>query len=158
MIRDLHDAIDTLLSTEATFVAAIQAIALASTSTQAIPVPETPGVLHGFRPFRSIGQEHYPTWVLEPGDDQSIEEAIGSCHQGFETEVLLALVWHQQDPELAYAQRLQLLDEVVRLFLRNPTPGGIADVRVDACGNDRQANHPTHVVTFRLLADVRINR
>lgn len=153
MIALLHAAIDELLRTEVTFVADLQALSLGSSGAAA-----TPKVLHGFRPVRSIGQEHYPCWVMEPGDDQSVEEAIGSCHQGFETEIIIALVWHQQDPEIAYQQRLSLLDDVVRLFLRNPTPGGIADVRVDACGNDRQANHPTHIVTFRLLADVRIDR
>lgn len=153
MIALLHAAIDELLRTEAAFVADLQALSLGSSGAAA-----TPKVLHGFRPVRSIGQEHYPCWVMEPGDDQSVEEAIGSCHQGFETEIIIALVWHQQDPEIAYQQRLSLLDDVVRLFLRNPTPGGIADVRVDACGNDRQANHPTHIVTFRLLADVRIDR
>lgn len=153
MIAALHAAIEALLLTDATFVAAVQALNLGSAGTAA-----TPTLLHAFRPFRSIGQEHYPCWLLEPGDDQSVEEAIGSCHQTFETEILLALVWHQQDHETAYTQRLALLDELVRLFLRNPRPGDIADTRVDAAGNDRSANHPTHVITFRLLADVRIER
>lgn len=153
MIDALHDAIADLLTTEPTFVADVQALALGSSGAAA-----TPGVLRSFRPLRSLGQEHYPSWLLEPGDATSIEESIGSHCQTFEVEILLALVWHQQDHATAYAQRLALLSAITRLFLRNPRPGDIADVRVDAEANDRSANHPAHIATLRLLATVRIER
>lgn len=154
MSAALKAAVITLLKTEAPFVAAMAALALATDGSPTAPSK----VLKGFRPFASIGQENYPCWVIESGDDDSIDESVGSCHQTFETEILLALVWHQQARDTAVDQRDALLQHLVQLFLRNPCPGGIAGIRVDARGNDRNANHPTHVATFRLLADVDITR
>lgn len=149
MIEALHDAIAQMLITDAQFVADLQAMNLGTHSTAA-----TPKVMRSFRPLRSLGQEHLPAWMLEPGDDSTFERAVGSCHQGVETEILLALVWHQQDPDTAYRQRLQLREALTALFLRNPAPDGECTVYVEAQGNDRAANHPTHITTFRLLADV----
>lgn len=147
VLDDVHAGIKTLLTSDATFVAAIRALGLGDRG-EAV----TPGVLRALRPLASLGQEHFPSWVMEPGDAASTGVAVGSCHQDFQVEVLLALVWHQQDPDTAYAQRLALLDVLVRLFLRNPVVGG-ATVTVDAQGNDRSANHPTHITTFRLVAE-----
>jgi hypothetical protein len=149
-VADVHDGIAALLAGDATFVAELQALGL-GLNGEAV----TPGVVRSFRPLASLGQEVYPSWVLEPGDAASAGQAVGSCHQDFQSEVLLGLVWHQQDPDTAYRQRLALLDALVRLFLRNPL---VADspVTVDAQGNDRAANHPTHITTFRLLAELTI--
>ena len=153
MRKQLHDAIATLLTTDAPFVAAMQALNLGSHGT-----PVTPGVTRGMRDWRKIRQEVFPTWVLEPGDAQTVEQGLGSCHLVQDAEVLLALVWHQQDHDTAYNQRLALEDDVVRLFLRNPRPGNVADTVADASGNDRQANHPFHIVTFRLISTLEIRR
>lgn len=153
MRKQLHDAIAQLLATEATFVASLQPLNLGSRN-----VPATPQVVRGFQDWRKIPQERFPCWVMEPGDAQTNEQALGACHLAQEVECLLALVWHQQVNETAYNQRLAIEDELIRLFLRNPVPGGIADTWVDASGNDRQANHPFHIVTFRLLAQLEIAR
>jgi hypothetical protein len=153
VIKALHDAIATLLATDATFVADMAALTLGSGGTAA-----SPKVLRSFRPLGSLGQEHFPCWVLEPGDDTTTGRAVGSCHQELEVEILLGLVWHQQDPTTAYNQRLQLRDALTALLLRNPSPDGQSTVYVDAQGNDRSANHPTHITTFRLLADVTITQ
>lgn len=147
MKHELHDAIAQLLATEATFVAEVRALSLGSHTTAV-----TPGVKRAFSDWRKLGQELLPTWVMEPGDEQTIEQGVGSCHLLQEVETLVALVWHQQVHETAYDQRLALSDCVGRLFLRNPVPGGIADTWLDATGNDRSANHPFHIVTFRLLS------
>lgn len=149
MIEAAHDAIAALLIGDAQFVADVKALGL-GINGEAV----TPKVLRSFRPFGSLGQEHFPSWMLEPGDDSTFERAVGSCHQGVETEILLALVWHQEDPDTAYRQRLKLRAALTSLFLRNPMVDGDCAVHVDAQGNDRAANHPTHITTFRLLADV----
>lgn len=153
MIDALHDAIAELLVTDAEFLDDIAAIKLGRNHTAA-----TPKVLRSFRPIQSLGQEHYPAWLLEIGDDESVGRAIGNCHQDFRSEVLLGLVWHQQDYEVAYHQRLQVVPALVRLFLRNGAPVGSAGIEVDAVGNDRAINHPTHIMTVRLLADVSIQQ
>lgn len=153
MIADLHDAIAELLKNDTEFVSDIGALGLGSNGQ-----PATPKVLRAFRPVRSIGQEHFPCWAFEPGDDSTTGRAIGSCHQELEVEILVALVWHREDPDAAYYQRLRLREALTRLFLRNPSPDGESTVYVDAQGNDRSANHPTHITTFRLIADVTINK
>lgn len=144
----LAAAIETLLTTDAEFVAGLHALKLGSTGAAA-----TPKVLQSFRPVRSIGQEHFPCWVQEVGDITTTGRAMGSCHQDAEHELLLALVWHQQDHETAFAQRDALWGLLVALFLRNPMPDDEATVYVDAMATDRAANHPTHITTFRLLAE-----
>ncbi len=154
MTRVLYDAIAALLLNEPTLLTELAALGLGSNGQAIAPTK----VLKSLRPFKSLGQEHFPCWIIEAGDDQSVEEAVGGCHQGFETEVLLALMWHQQDNDIAFNQRVDVPGALTRLFLRNPMPGGIASVHVDAVGKDRSANHPTHVVMFRLLADVSVQK
>lgn len=154
MIHALKTAVATLLTTEATFVTAMAALGFGTHGELAAPTT----VLRSFRPFRTVGQENYPCWIFESGDIQTIEQAINSCHQTLETEILFALLWHQQDHDTAADQRDKVVDEVVQLFLRHPCPGDIADTWVDAVGNDRSANHPTHVIVFRALANVDITR
>lgn len=144
----LHAAIATLLTTDPGLVAALSALNLGSGGGPAVPK-----VLKSMRPLRSIGQEHFPCWVQEVGDIQTSARAIGSCHQEAQREILLALIWHQQDPNAAFDQMAALWDVVVALFLRTPSPDGEATVHVDALVTDRYANHPTHIAVFRLLAD-----
>ena len=150
-LRALFDAIADLLVTDATFVAAVQAMGFGMNG-QAV----TPQVLRAIRPFASLGQEHFPAWMLQPGDDDTTERAVGSCHQGVQVEILLPFVWHQEDPDTAFNQRLDLRPALTRLFLRNPSPDGESTVYVDAQASDLAANHPTHITTFRLMADVTI--
>ena len=153
MSAALKAAISDLLLNDAEFVADMQALGLQTSGAPAAPSM----ILKGYRPLKAIGQERYPCWVIESGDDESIEESIGSGFQRFETEILLTLIWHQEDPETSVDQRDGLLPALVRLFLRNPSPADCG-IRVDARGNDRNVNHPTHMATFRLLAEVDISR
>lgn len=153
MIAQLRKAIEQLLTTDTQFLAGMAALDFAA----------TPGIapthtLRGWREPRQIGQEHYPVWVFEAGDAEYIEQGVGACHQTMQVEILVALLWHQQDHETAVDQRDAVVDEVVRLFLRNPTPGDIADTWVESWANDRGANHPTHITTFRLLAELQITK
>ena len=152
-IQGLKAELAALLTGDAEFVAELAALALPSNGALTAPTK----VVKGFRPLQLLGQENYPCWVLESGDDQLTEEAVGSQRQIYESEILLSLVWHQQNRETAVDQRDALLPALVGLLLRNPVLSDCG-MRVDARGNDRNANHPTHVVTFRLLADVTIDR
>lgn len=149
----LKAAIRDLLLGDAQFLADMAALGLQTTGAAAAPAK----VLKGFRPLAAIGQENYPCWVLESGDDALAEESIGAQYALYESEVLLAVVWHQQDYAAAVDQRDGLLQVLVNLFQRNPAPAGCG-IRVTARGNDRSATHPTHVATFRLMADVEIHR
>jgi len=151
-LADIDSGIAALLAGDAAFLADIQALGLGENGEAMAP-----SLLRGFRPVASIGQEHFPCWVMELGDTGSTGVAVGACHQDFQGELLLALVWHQQDPDTAYQQRLGLLPALVRLFLRNPLMGDAA-VTVDAQANDRSANHPTHITTFRLLVEPSISQ
>lgn len=153
MIAALKAAVIDLLLNDTEFLADMAALSLQTSGPDAAPGE----VLKGFRPVASIGQEHYPCWLIESGDDASVDESVGSHHQGFQTEILLAIVWHQQTLGTAVDQRDGLLPALVRLFLRNPAPAGCG-IHVDARGNDRSTKHPTHIATFRLLADVDILR
>lgn len=155
-MKALHDALSLLLTTDATFVAAMQALNLGSTGAAATPV-----VVDGNQPFTSLGQEKFPCWVMEAGDEEAAPISddgdgdgltIGSRQQSFRTEIFLALVWHQQTPATAFAQRGQLAAAMVSLLLRNPAPAGTHNFWVERLDNDRQANHPTHVARFTLAA------
>lgn len=157
-MKAVYDALVLLLSTDAQLAADLQALNLGT----AAPLNVTPGVVKGNRPFQSIGQEHYPAWVIEAGDAQASgignEDdpgglVIGCDRQTAQAEILLALIWHQQDPAMAYDQRLALHGAVTRLMLRNPTLTESAQLAwLDSMNNDRQAAHPTHVAMFRVLA------
>lgn len=161
-MNDIHGALAQLLANDATLAATLQALELGSLSG-----PASPSVLLGNRPFQSIGQENYPCWVIEAGDAAAAADAvnddpdglvIGSHSQGFQAEILLALVWHQQDNTKAFQQRLALLPAVARLLMRNPDLSGTAQMAwLASQNNDRQAAHPMHVAQFsvQVLIDVR---
>lgn len=161
-MKAVSDAIAELLASDDTFLEAVQALGLGSTGSSAIPK-----VILGNRPFASLGQENFPAWVFEAGDSDpgALSEGgdaeglvIGSSQQSFRCSFLLALVWHQQDPETAYAQRLDLLAAITSLLLRSDPPDGCTNWWVASFKNDRQANHPTHVASFALAAEITYTR
>lgn len=156
-MKAVHDAIASLLATDATFVAAMQALNLGTTGADS-----TPGVKRGNQPLGSLGQEHFPSWFIEAGDAVAAAVVdggdpaglyIGDARQSFVVDIPLALVWHQQDRETAHAQRLGLLSPLAKLIARNPTLGGAAvNAWVASANNDRQAAHPLHVAQFVISA------
>lgn len=154
-MSDIHAALAALLTTDATFVAAMQALGLGATGSAV-----TPTVIEGNQPFTSLGQENFPCWVMEIGDSIAapIDEGgdgfgltVGSHQQGFDTEILLALVWHQQDRATAFAQRKGLLAPMVSLLLRNALDDA-TNSWLERFDNDRQATHPLHVARFTVRA------
>lgn len=161
-MKAVHDALAALLVADATFIAALQALNLKFDGTAAVPV-----VLSGNQPFTSIGQEKFPCWVMEAGDEDGASVTddgggggltVGSFQQSFECEILLALVWHQQTPATAFSQCGQLMAPMVSLLLRNTDIGGAINCWVKRLDNDRQANHPTHVARFTLGATLTYTR
>lgn len=159
----LYAAIAALLATDATFVAAMQALNLGAMGT-----PATPIVLEGNRPMAAIGQENLPAWVMEIGDNAAAAVSengdgngltVGSYEQGFQGEILLALVWHQQEATTAHVQRRSAFEALVKLFLRNPAANDTCvNCWVAGYAGDRQANHPTHVAAFRVAANFIVSR
>ena len=154
-MKALHAALASLLASEAAFLADMEALGLGRNGQRVVPK-----VLLGNRPLQSLGQEHLPAWVIEAADSDASaigadqDEAglvIGSDRQGFRAEIPLALVWHQQCPETAFNQRLDLASALNRLLLRNPALGETAELAwLAGTNNDRQALHPTHVAMFRV--------
>lgn len=157
-------ALSTLLTTDATFIAAINAAMLGTTHAPAVPK-----VLEGNRSWESIGQEHYPCWMIDDGDSRGGGGdneggdpdglTIGSHHQDWVDSIDLALVWHQQDFAVALQQRRAVKQAVVRLLLRNPDLAADANMAyVVEVFNDRSYRHPAHVMLFRVRVHSTIER
>lgn len=139
------DGVATLLTSDATFASAVNAL-LGQTVSK---------VLRSNTPFAELGRvgaEHLPCWVVEQGDgvaapianDEEAFGTIGNHEQGFQSDVLIALVWKQQDREAAANVRAELPTLVARLFMRNPQPGGIVGAWLGSWEPDRGAPHPLH--------------
>lgn len=155
VIVAIHAAIEALLANDATFVAAIRALNLGTGGVAA-----TPKVMKSLRDPQQVGQENYPAWLIEKGDSaaESLSNdgtefgVIGFTQQGMASDILIGLVWHQQDAAVAYGQRLGLEAAFVDLFLRNPAPGGATIAWARELKFDRGALHPTQTA----LATIRV--
>lgn len=151
----IHAAIESLLKTDATFLAAVSALNLGAESQ-----PAEPQVLKAFRDPRQIPQHQWPAWILEAGDSEaegltnadSTFGVLGFSQQGMACDVLIGAIWHQGDRDTAYDQRLALEAIFVDLFLRHPDPGGATLAWVRRVEFDRGALHPTQtaMVTVRV--------
>lgn len=160
MIDDFLDALELLLTTEATFVAALQALNLSSTGTPAIPQ-----VLRGNRPLSQIPQELFPCWVIEHATFEPNElvqggdfQTLGTHAQGMRARFPVTLVWHQQDHTDAFNQRAGLAWPTCQLFLRNPDPGGVVLAWFDRSESEMGAQHPLQVWRAEIVADLEIRK
>lgn len=155
VIEQIHAAIEALLAGDAPFVADMQALGLGTRNTA-----DVPRLLLSLRDPRQVSQDLMPAFLVEKGDadaealsnDGSEFSVIGFTQQGMATDVLIGVIWHQQDPALAYRQRMGLETAFVDLFLRHPDPGGTTLAWVRRVDFDRGALHPTQTV----LATVRV--
>lgn len=155
MIGAIHAAIEALLSADATFAADILALGLGSAGQAAAPQ-----LLLGLREPRQVSAAQLPAYLVEKGDDDTASltqdgsefSVIGFSQQGMATDVLIGVIWSQQDVETAYRQRLGLSTAFVDLFLRNPDPGGAVMAWTRKVVYDRGALHPTQtaLVTVRV--------
>ena len=155
-------ALEEALKSDPEFAADMRALQFGR-SSEAIPK-----VLEGNRRFDQLGQEHYPCWLIEPGDSQGASAAndggdanglvLSSTQQDWLDEIDISLVWHQQDYPRALAQRKGIVPAVVRLLLRNPGLGDASLIYAVGVLNDRSYRHPTHVQTLTLRAHTTIHR
>lgn len=161
MITQIHAAIADLLTGDAPFVADMQALVLGSRDT-----PDTPRLLNAFRQPQQIPQDKWPAFLLEKGDSEASSAAndgsefgvIGFTQQGMATDVLIGLIWHQSNPDTAYAQRLGLEQAFVDLLLRHPDPGGATLAWVRSIRFDGGALHPTQTALVTVRVEYEIQR
>ena len=151
-------AIASLLSTDATFQAALTAL-LGVTVTRA---------LRSNVPFNQIPSDQWPCFVVEqgPGGAGSISNGgddddglvIGSHRAGFNSELDVALLWQQSDRDTAADQRAELPTLFAQLLLRNPSPGGINLAFLQSWVPDQGINHPKQIWTATLRGEYPIYR
>lgn len=138
------DGMRALLGSDATLAAAVTTL-----------IGAQPIVLRGNQPLGQIPAGQFPCWFVDqgPGRAAPISEhgdtfiTIGSSEQQFESDVLVALVWKENDRERAADQRAQLPALLTQLMLRNPQPGGIVGAWLSDWTPDRAALHPTQLWT-----------
>lgn len=160
-IAAIHDALADLLTQDAAFVAAIQALGLGNDGAAAVP-----GVWLAFRDPRQIHASKLPLFVLESGDadaqavtnDGSTFGVMGYTQQEMAADVLVGLVWHQPDHETAYRQRLGLETAFLQLLLRNPAVGGALQAWLKQMQFDRGALHPTQTAVATLRVEYIVSR
>lgn len=154
MIAAARAALAVLLATDPEFVADMEALNLGSTGNAVVPK-----VIKGNVPFAQLGQEHFPCFVHDAGDQRGASASdqagdpdglsINSTQQDWLGEIELSLVWLQQKIDVAVDQVDGVLPALVRLLLRNP---GLSDTCTLAFVanviNDRSYRHPTHATAF----------
>ncbi len=156
MIASARAKLVSLLEADPEFTAAMRALGLGLRGEAVVPK-----VIRGNKPFAQLQQQDYPCWVTDRGDSTGSSHnadggdsdglVLGSTQQDWNTEIGLALVWHQQDFDTALDQRDGVHPALVRLLLRNP------DLQ-DTCAlayvagemTDRATRHPTQSIAFEL--------
>jgi hypothetical protein len=150
--RAFADGVRTLLGSESTFVAAM---------TTLLGRPLT-GVQRSNVPLSNIPAGNLPCAVIEQGDGvaQSISNdgadeglVIGLSQQQFASDLHVAIVWSEQDRDTAADQRADLPTLFAQLFMRNPTPGGIAFAMLREWEPDRGVSHPLQVWRATLVGE-----
>lgn len=155
MIETIFTAIKGLLQADEPFLADIRALGLGKIGEEADLT-----VLGGLRPAAQVPQQKYPAALLDLGDSEaealsnggSEFSVIGFTQQGMAADILIGLIWHQQDRDTAVAQRLGINAAFVDLFLRHPDPGGAVLAWVRRVDHDRGGVHPTQttLITVRV--------
>ena len=166
IVEDLHNAIAALLTTDATFTAAL----VASVASGGVGLASVPTKVLSNRPLAEIQQMHadlLPCWIMEPinaaaiaSDGSDFGVTIGAGAQEFRHRIVVSLVWREQDRDTAFRQRLRIPELLVQLFLRNPTAG------LDYCTGclitgsepDQGGQHPFQLLSAEITGDVVINR
>lgn len=166
IVEDLHDAIAALITTDATFTAAL----VATVASGGAGLPQVPTRVLSNRPLAELQQLHadlLPCWVMEPinaavipseGSDFGV--TIGAGQQEFRHRIVVSLVWTEIDRDTAYRQRLRIPELLVQLLLRNPTVGlaQCTGCLVTASEPDQGGAHPFQLLSAEITGDVVINR
>jgi hypothetical protein len=164
IVEDVHAAIAALLTTDATFTAALTA----SIASGGCGLPRVPTNVLSNRPNAEIEQLHVtklPCWVMEPINGEALPDAssefgltIGSGQQAFRFRVVVSLFWRETDRDIAYRQRVRIPERIAQLFLRADTLGlpDCAGAIVRAVEPDQGGTHPHHILSVEINADVYI--
>lgn len=164
MSDPIVDALDALLTGDPQFTVAMTALQLGVNNTA--PVPK---LMRSNRQFSTLGQEHYPCWVIDAGDGRGEDDGnegggaaglhVGSCGQDWAFDYDLTCVWVNQDHAGALAQRRGIFVALVRLLLRNPGLNEAATLAyVVQAANDSNQRHPQHFSHFVLRVHHTITR
>jgi hypothetical protein len=166
IVEDLHDAIAGLLTTDATFVAALTD----NVAAGGVGFAQAPSRVLSNRPIAELQQLHgdlLPCWVMEPINANAIANefselgvTIGAGQQEFRHRIVITLAWVENDRDIAYRQRLRIPELLVQLCLRNPTAGldGCTACIVTASEPDQGGAHPFQLLSAEITGDVVINR
>ena len=163
MIAAARTALMALMVGDPQFITAMQALNLGSTGAAV-----TPKCLKGNRRFDQIGAEHFPCWLHDTGDQQpgpasadgdAMGLTINSHQQEWVADIVLSLVWHQQDYDTSVDQTDAIGPALVQLLLRNPSLDDTCDnAYVAEVLTDRNYNHPVHAATFTVRVHGVIHR
>lgn len=154
--RAFRDGIATLLVSDGIFASAITALIGTSVAT----------VLTANTPAQEVTRNLLPCFVIEQsggvaspisndGDDFL---TIGSYEQHTESDLSVALWWHEPDREKAADARSDLSTLFAQLLLRNPTPGGIYSAWLQEWATDAGTQHPNHIFVATLRGQYAIPR
>ena|SRR5690242_18094817 len=141
---DFANALRALLTDDVTFAAGVRDV-----------IGTAPCVIRGNPSFQQIPAGQWPCWVIEQGDGEAnaVSEGggsfltIGAREAQFQSDLMLALVWKNDDREAAADQRALLPALLAQLLLRNPQPGGVLAAWLQAWKPDRAALHPVQLWT-----------
>lgn len=155
-VKAFTDGVRALLTDDATFSAALQAVIGQPVVT----------VLRANTPWEQIGANRLPCFVMEQGDGRADSWAtgedtgltIGHTEQACASELDVVLLWNQQDRETAADQRAQLPELFVRLLLDNPQPGGVSGAWVSEWMPDQGVRHPVQCWVARIRGEYVIER
>lgn len=114
--------------------------------------------IDGNRRIKSINQTDVPALIFELGDGDNTEE-VGNHYQRPTTEISVVLVWQEQVPETAFAQRLALPDLLIKAVMADGTLGGNVDgAWVSDWSPDRGANHPVQIMRFTVTGMLTVKK
>ena len=139
-LKAFSDAVADLLMNEAMFVDEITALIGSAPKS----------VLRANTPWERLAGHALPCFVIEQGDGKGgsnsnqadAGQVIGHQEQQFSSELMIALLWNEQDRDTAGVQRTELPGIFARLFLRNPVPGNCDGAWLDQWIPDRGVQHP----------------
>jgi len=97
-----------------------------------------------------------PALIFELGNAE-LEIEVGNYSQTAQAEMLLAVVWHEDDPARAFAQRLALPDLMAKAVMSDHVLAGAVDgAWLSKWESDKGVNHPRHVVRFTISGEFTI--
>jgi hypothetical protein len=140
--KEFADAIAALITSDATFVAALTALLGVAVST----------VFRANQPIAAMPANALPCFVIEQGDGKTAPttnsqdfQTIGLAMTSYASDLFVTLLWSDQDRDNAANARTQLPVLFAQLLMRNPQPGGIDGAVLAEWMPDRGINHPTQI-------------